>query len=765
MKVMSCQWFRMRRCLLSSIFCLSGGVLTSFGANLVVSDNDLVMNYQGRGEMRRNLSFSGKALSIAGKTYAEGVGSHATSMFPITAPKGVAAGGYVFSGACGVDDGASGEGGVRFAVLSGSEVLWESPEMKKGMPAERFSISVPTGTGHLYLRASEGLNDDSDHADWVDLAWSQRGGSKANKIKSKKGVVLEAADFGLKAGVREDQSAALQKAISALRAHPGATLNIVKGEYHFYREGALGMSFHLSNHDQPKVHPVGVPLVDLNGAHIKGNGSLFLFHGQMMPVLIMDSKKVTLADVAIDFERPFYSEAVVVSTTPDTVDVTIDKKHFPFEVQNKKLKFIGEGWETGIVSAIAFEKKTGHIVEGTSDIGGNPDAEMLPDGKIRLSWNLEGMGIKAGDTLTLRNWARPHPAVGIYRAEDTVLNKVPLHSSFGMALLAQRSSNISIHGGGSYPRKDSGRVYSASADATHYSNTKGLLLSEGGTYEGMMDDAINVHSTCLSLAEIGSPDTIRCTYKHGQAVGFEVFLPGEKLRFIAGPTLENGAEVTVKSVRKLDTNNLLITLAKPLPKGVVVGDAVENADYQPEVIFRGNVVRNNRARGSLFTTPKRVLVEGNNFDHSSGSALLLAGDAQGWYESGPCYDVIIRKNKFTHNLTSRYQFTNAILSFYPEVKQLDKQKKYYHRNVLIEDNEFVTHDVPILFAISTDGIIFRNNNITYLDKYKSWGKKPFEFKRCANVTISGNKIMPKKTWTLQDCVLSLTPEEEVKITP
>lgn len=178
-------------------------------------------------------------------------------------------------------------------------------------------------------------------------------------------------------------------------------------------------------------------------------------------------------------------------------------------------------------------------------------------------------------------------------------------------------------------------------------------------------------------------------------------------------------------------------------------------------MFRNNIVRNNRARGTLFTTPGKVLVEGNLFDHSSGAAILLAGDAQGWYESGACHEVVIRRNTFINNLTSRYQFTNAIISIYPEVKQLNNQKDYYHRNILIEDNVFKTFDVPLLFAISAENIKFINNRIIYNNDYKGWGQKPFQFRRCANILIKGNRVEPPRTWTIADCKLENTPESQV----
>ncbi len=112
-----------------------------------------------------------------------------------------------------------------------------------------------------------------------------------------------------------------------------------------------------------------------------------------------------------------------------------------------------------------------------------------------------------------------------------------------------------------------------------------------------------------------------------------------------------------------------------------------------------------------------MVVEGNQFIGSSGSAILLAGDAQGWYESGRCRNVIIRNNLFEHNLICRYQFTEGIISIYPEVKQPTAQQERYHENILIEHNTFITHRVPLIYALSADNITFRNNRVIINDKY------------------------------------------------
>ena len=151
---------------------------------------------------------------------------------------------------------------------------------------------------------------------------------------------------------------------------------------------------------------------------------------------------------------------------------------------------------------------------------------------------------------------------------------------------------------------------------------------------------------------------------------------------------------------------------------------------------------NNRSLGSLFSTPKKTVVEKNVFDHTSGTAILLCGDCNGWFETGACHDVQIRNNKFINALTNQFQFTNAVISIYPEIPDLKSQKRYFHSGIVIEDNEFETFDMPILYAKSVDGLVFRNNVIRQNHDYPAfhWNNHRFFFQRVVNVEIKDNRF-------------------------
>ncbi len=729
----------------------------------VVTEADLLSGAQDFGELRRGKSVDGNPLRLGGRTFESGLGTHAVSEIPVTVPAGAAR----FTGAAGVDDEVgAGKGSVKFRILSGEAVLWESPDMKAGDAPARFDIAVPS-TRHrrIYLQADNLGGKDSDHADWVDLKWVRGAAPSANAPR-----VMQGAEFGLKPGADADQSPALRKALTALREAPGSTLKLAPGTYRFLNDGALRKHFHISNHEQPTWHAVSLPLVDLRHVTIDGQGALFLFDGSMQPVLIQDSEKVVIKGVAFDYATPHHSQGIVTKVDASAYELEVDPKKYPHEIKNGWFHFKGPGWETRDIGwGILFDGKTRAILAGSGDCNYQGKLTTLAEGRYRIEKNLAGAGLKPGDAITFRHdcWtARPHPAVMIYRSKDVALLNSPIHAAHGMALLAQRSENIRVSGGGVYPRKETGRFFSSNADADHFSNCRGAVIVENALFEGMMDDAINVHATCLRIEEKVDARTLRCKYVHGQAWGFETFLPGETLRFIEASHLSPGETRQVIAVRKLNGKELLITLDADAPESLGKGDAVENADWFPSVVFRGNTVRNNRARGSLFTTPKPVLVEKNRFEAIAGSAILLAGDANGWYESGGCHDVVIRDNYFRDNLTSRFQFTEGLIVAFPEVPDLKGQKEYYHRKVRIEHNTFETFDVPLVYAISTDGITFTNNKVNYNDHFPGWKKPPFILRRCANVVVENNAVTRRGApvkWSAADAKSELTEPSAISI--
>ncbi len=521
-----------------------------------------------------------------------------------------------------------------------------------------------------------------------------------------------------------------QELSEQIPAAQGSRLLIPKGEYHFYEADGKLMTVYCSNHDHVEERRVAIPLVGMKDFVLDGQGSEFIFHGSQMAFLLMDSERVSIRNLKIRYAQAFNSEARITKMEAGRTEVQLSPQS-SWELNDGQFHNKVGRHSIPIQSAAAFQSNGRMVALGErGDLPWSPKAEDLGEGWLRFHQDSRDYGLKLGQILVLRNYYRPNPTMLLYRAKDTELHDVVFHNSQGMALLAQRSENITIRGGGCL--RQEGHIHTTQADATHFSNCKGLIDVQGALYEGMMDDAINVHSTCLGITQVHSPTEVTARYMHPQAIGFETFLAGESVQFIHGKTLENHPALgKVKQLQVLNAREIKLTLEEALPAGMGVGDAIENADWYPAVRFINNTVRNNRARGTLFTTPKPIVVQGNRFDHCSGSAILLAGDAQGWYESGRCLNVLISDNDFVDNLTSRYQFTEGIISIYPEVKNLKEQTQPYHQNIRIIGNRFTTHRVPLLYAQSAGAILWHDNKVEYHEHYPNRsGGEPFILRHC-----------------------------------
>ena len=568
--------------------------------------------------------------------------------------------------------------------------------------------------------------------------------------------VINMRDYGVVPNKKENISLKVFNVLSELRANSSSkdkiTIRFEEGSYHFYPTQDLKREYFISNHDQDNPKNVGIALEGWSNLTLDGQGASFVFHGTMLPISLLNSTSTVLKNFSIDFANPHIAQVQIVSNKGKEGMVFKPANWVSHRIgENGRFETFGEGWTMQPGSGIAFDPNTRHIIYNTSDISCNTeDLTDLEDGSYYApKWN--DNRLPEGTIVAMRTWYRPTPGLFLSHNKDTKLENIKVHYAQGMGLLAQLCENITLDGFSVCLKGDSDqRYFTTQADATHFSSCKGKLISKNGLYEGMMDDAINVHGTYLKIVSRIDDKTLIGRYMHPQAWGFEWGRPGDEVQFVRSETMELvGKENKVVSILPYDAETIhgakefIIGFDKNIDKGISEkeGFGIENLTWTPEVVFSHNVIRNNRARGSLFSTPRKTLVEHNVFDHTSGTAILLCGDCNGWYETGACRNVVIRKNHFINALTNMFQFTNAVISIYPEIPALEKQEKYFHGGkkgaIRIEDNVFETFDEPILYAKSVNGLVFKNNTIKKNTEFKPfhWNKKRVFLERVINAEI------------------------------
>lgn len=569
--------------------------------------------------------------------------------------------------------------------------------------------------------------------------------------------VYNMARFGITPGKKSNMAARMERALAKIKkeAKKGETLilRFQSGTYHFYPEEAAERTYYISNHDQTNPKKVGLALEDLQSVTLEGNGAKFIFHGQMIPLSLLRSTNCTLKDFSIDFENPHIAQVQIVKNEGDKGITFSPASWVKYRLTKDSIfETYGDGWTLRPMSGIAFEAKNHHIVYNTSDIGCPTKGCVKAGEGLVYAPRWKDKRLPEGTVVAMRSWDRPTPGIFLSHNTHTTLKNIQVHYAQGMGLLAQLCDSIYMDGFSVCLKGDNDpRYFTTQADATHFSQCKGEIVSVNGVYEGMMDDAINVHGTYLKVTKRVDDHTLLARYMHEQAWGFDWGFAGDEVQFIRSQTMEllDGTN-RIESITAQDqptahgAKEFRIRFQQPLPEELNDQEAfgIENLTWTPEVYFAHNTIRNNRARGSLFSTPRKTVVEHNLFDHSSGTAILLCGDCNGWYETGACREVIIRHNRFVNALTNMFQFTNAVISIYPEIPDLAHQVKYFHGGkpgaIQITDNEFETFDLPILYAKSVDGLVFKRNRIHTNTDYKPfhWNQNRFLLEKVNRVEIA-----------------------------
>ena len=488
----------------------------------------------------------------------------------------------------------------------------------------------------------------------------------------------------------------------------------------------------------------------------------------MQPFTVDHSTNVTLRNCSVDWDIPLSAEAVVDAATEDYVDLRIDDRQFPYMIENHKLMFVGEGWKSGWWDTMEFDGKTLRVVLRTGDegcLGGgwrDYQAEERERGIVRLHRHF-GRRPAPGNVFVLRHSERDHAGVFIVDSKDVAVENFNLFHCAGLGVLAQYSENLTLRHFNAVP-SPARRVLSGHDDGVHVSNCRGLIHLEECRFHGLMDDPVNVHGTSVRVIGRPAPNRLLCKFMHDQSTGMTWGRAGDRVGFIEHQSMRTLSQGVCSKYEAKDRDTFEVTLEEEAPAELRPGDALENLTWTPDVTIRGCYFASNRARGILVSTPGRVLIENNRFE-SSGSAILIPGDANYWFESGAVTDVTIRRNIFEAPcLTSMYQFCEGIISIDPEIPQVDPAHPF-HRNIRIENNEFHPFDYPILFAKSVDGLTFSNNRMTRSHDFAPFHARTatVSLEACHHVRLDGNQFEGDVLG--RNISLRQTPERDVEVGP
>jgi hypothetical protein len=515
--------------------------------------------------------------------------------------------------------------------------------------------------------------------------------------------------FGIVPGSGEDTTPAVREALDFCKKSGDRHLQFPAGRYDFWPDKAAEHYLFISNNTEG-LKRTAFPLFDLDGFEIVGQGAEFVFHGSVLPFAVQNSRDIRLTGFSIDWERPFHSEGRIAEVGDGWVDLDFSSE-FPYKIKNRRLAFQGEKGENyGFSNLLEFDAERRETAFGARDnygIENRHEAHEIKPGRVHMTAVFASTPIQ-GNIFVFGSDHRKFPGIAVSGSRGVQIDNVTLHHSGGMGIVAQLTTDMTVRNVRVTPPPGERRLASLTADATHFVNCRGLIEITDCVFENQMDDPINIHGIYAKITARLSVRELEVALIHGEQLGIDIFAPGDTAEMVKSETLAAYHAGTIVSVRRLNKQYSVLTFAEDLPAQIKPGDAAVCREANPDVTIRGCTSHGNRARGFLISTGGHVVIE-NNYFHTPGAALLMAGDANYWFESGPVRDVTIRHNHFDN--CNYGVWGRACIDICPEIAPEHRAGTVYHHGICIEDNTFDIFDPRLVSAYCVQGLTFAGNEI------------------------------------------------------
>ncbi|BBI31508.1 right-handed parallel beta-helix repeat-containing protein [Cohnella abietis] len=455
------------------------------------------------------------------------------------------------------------------------------------------------------------------------------------------------------------------------------------------------------NTDQKNVliHVDGVERIVLDF-----HGSSLIFHGLIQPFSFKGCKEVVLRNVFIDWAIPLFAQGEIVSVNSSGMDIQFESE---YPVQSG----------VPIAAMLSYAPESPHPLLGKIDwFHVVESTELIAPQKLRVilkeqarSRMVEKDGRAApvvGMHLLVRHLMNYKAAFLFYQCDRVVMDRVTIYAVPGMGVIGHGCGDVTMHRLRIARKPGSNRVMSVNADATHFIGCFGTIEFDDCLFEGMGDDATNVHGFYYSIRGISKDRELICRINTDiQSEYPEIPAVGDVIEFTRRTTLKPYKTLTVSGVEVFPSGEIVLSFNKDLPEGLEVWDLLANVSRMASLRFRNSIVRNNRARAILVQT-RDVIISDNTFDHCTGTAIHV-NCAEGWKESVCTDNVTVTRNQFLScGLgAGAYKQASALVL----MTESESSEGGVHRNFTFTDNFIYGNGVTGIDLSSLSGGLVRGN--------------------------------------------------------
>lgn len=465
-------------------------------------------------------------------------------------------------------------------------------------------------------------------------------------------------------------------------------------------------------------------LIDIKGVDcftIDGGGATLLFDGLMQAVDFTGSRNIRIENLTIDWIRTPYITGTITKTEGNWITIA------------PSAGYSVSGGEP-VVSLQNVDPDT-RRPGGICLFSGISNITRLEDGRFTVECE-EPEQLRPGMFLVLRYLYSYAPVLHFMQCSNIHIHQVTLHAGPGMGIIAHECRDISLQKIRVLPQ--TGRPMSVNCDATHFISCSGTIRFEDCFFEGMGDDATNVHGFYLLAKEKHAADTISVQLE----VTTQDFLPeiptvGDRMELVHPDTLLPYACTEVAEVTVEESGRIRLRFTSALPDGFALGDAVANLSRIARLEFLRCRVQNIRGRAVLIQT-RSAQVRECVFEHCTGQGIHI-DTAVGWWESLGTRDIEIANNQFVdcgYGSTKYCDAVGVVVETECPVPAVG-----VHRNIQIVNNTIVGEAAGIVLRCA--------ENITVAHNSFSRCCIPVKIGHTSHVTLLDNH--PSAVWIDENC--------------
>lgn len=455
---------------------------------------------------------------------------------------------------------------------------------------------------------------------------------------------------------------------------------------------------------------VGFLLQNLKNVTLDFGGAVVVFHGRIAPFIIDNCENVTVKNLQITYDRPFYTQGEMLDVNENTLKMRISEG-FNYRVENGNLIAVADSWEnrldTGDMLFQPFDRKTkaptGSIMLGL--IGDkiyprdNPPMpinhltveksgeDVILHGKFPADWH-------KGDYIAMTHEKRDKNCFTFVEGKNITLENVRIICGAAFGVAAMRTENVTLDNFSMFADEEHTALVTNNADAAHFFCCYGKIILRNCRMSGMLDDALNVHTTYTLVKNTEGKKIEALNASASLSIKNAPYSVGDTIAIYKKETQERKGTYVITDYDTNGTDTYYLTL-NCVPDAEE-GDLIENISGAPEVYAEN--CRFSGFRG-LFILRTRGKCKISNCSFIGGTRFALSGDTEYWFEGGPVCDCTISDCTFDNGESPAIQIGGNV--------KLSSKHPYYHNGIKVNNCSFTGRYA--MAAYNVKGIEFDKN--------------------------------------------------------